>query len=342
MFTLNRNGCSASIGIGVQHRPEYADGGFELIRLNTDGSFDTNFGSGGIVTADIDNSFYASDQGGSDDEIRDIAIQSDGKIVVGGSSYLGGTAWDMVLMRYNGDGSLDLTFGNDGVVISDFGDSLDSVLPNGTDQINSLDLQEDGRIVAAGYTGRWVENLERRLRRHYPYYQSYDFALMRLEHDGTFDYSFGNGGKVTTSFNSYYNGANSVSLQADGKILAVGLTESLPTEQFNGEIIPGDLNIAISRHEGVSNSLDEIEALVFHVQDIGKSKFINEGLAKSLQSKLQAALQQMDRYNAKAATNQLDSFINEINVLLINGKFPELEGLFLISQTQKVIIILGG
>ena len=84
---------------------------FVVVRYNEDGSLDETFGVGGIVTTDV--------QLGSDDIAYDLAIQTDGKIVLAGSSD-NGSDRDAAIVRYNTDGSLDLTFGTDGVVLTDF------------------------------------------------------------------------------------------------------------------------------------------------------------------------------------------------------------------------------
>ncbi|MFN7627516.1 MAG: VCBS domain-containing protein, partial [Pirellula sp.] len=73
---------------------------FALVRYNADGSLDTSFGTGGMVTTAIGT---GSDQGQS------VTIQPDGKIVVAGFSSNGSNN-DFALMRYNADGSLDTTF----------------------------------------------------------------------------------------------------------------------------------------------------------------------------------------------------------------------------------------
>ncbi len=98
---------------------------FALVRYNDDGSMDSQFGNGGIVTTDV--------VGGN--SINKIVIQPDGKIVgVAGSS-------DFIIVRYNPDGSLDNSFGDNGITLTDIG---------GNDRANSVALQSDGKIVVVG------------------------------------------------------------------------------------------------------------------------------------------------------------------------------------------------
>jgi uncharacterized delta-60 repeat protein len=77
---------------------------FALVRYNADGSLDTGFDGDGKVTTDI---------GGSNDYGYSVIQQSDGKLVVAGTSY-NGSNYDFALVRYNADGSLDACFDGDG------------------------------------------------------------------------------------------------------------------------------------------------------------------------------------------------------------------------------------
>jgi uncharacterized delta-60 repeat protein len=108
-------------------------GDFAVARYNTDGSLDPGFGQEGKVTTPIGSSY---DYGNA------LALQPDGRIVVAGSIHEEIFNADSSLVRYNTDGSLDLSFGQGGKVISP--------LSNGTDEINALVQQYDGKLVVAG------------------------------------------------------------------------------------------------------------------------------------------------------------------------------------------------
>ena len=71
-------------------------------------------------------------------------VQPDGKIVVVGQTDAGGPGWNVAVVRYNSDGSLDTSFDGDGRVATDIGSS--------TDQGYSLTVQPDGKILVAGDT----------------------------------------------------------------------------------------------------------------------------------------------------------------------------------------------
>jgi len=109
---------------------------FALARFNSDGSLDTAFGTNGKVTTD----FF-----GKQDIPRAVAIQSNGKIVVVGSVTNQKKAFDFGVVRYNGDGSLDTSFGSGGKVITEFSKDED-------DDANGVAIQSDGQIVAVGAT----------------------------------------------------------------------------------------------------------------------------------------------------------------------------------------------
>ena len=142
---------------------------FALARYAADGSLDASFGVGGRVTTSID---------GVVEMAYDAALCASGQIVVVGS---GNGARDMVVVRYNSDGSLDTSFGTDGLVITDV------LNASYTDAAHAVAFDGDGKIVVAGKTGA---------------YGNRDFALVRYNTDGTLDGSFGTGGQVTTDLGS--------------------------------------------------------------------------------------------------------------------------------------------
>jgi uncharacterized delta-60 repeat protein len=160
---------------------------FALARYNPDGSLDTSFASGGILTTDF---ALGSGFGGA------LVIQPNGKIVAAGRA-----GSDFVVARYNADGSPDATFGSGGKVTTDFGGVV-------FDAAFGVALQSNGKIVAAGALFN-------------SFGSSADFALARYMPDASLDPSFGGGGKVTTAFGGF-DVASAVALQADGKIVAAG------------------------------------------------------------------------------------------------------------------------
>ncbi|MDP2902327.1 MAG: delta-60 repeat domain-containing protein, partial [Methylovulum sp.] len=113
---------------------------FALVRYNTDGSLDTSFDTDGKVTTDLDS---------SEDFGHSVTMQADGKILVSGSSYNSSDYdYDFALVRYNADGSLDISFDSDGKVTTGFGISAD--YSASFDEANSITVQTDGKILLGG------------------------------------------------------------------------------------------------------------------------------------------------------------------------------------------------
>jgi uncharacterized delta-60 repeat protein len=101
--------------------------------LSQVGTLDSSFGNGGIATSPF--------MSNGDDEAKDVKIQSDGKIVVGGIRS-GGLTNDFLIARYLSNGALDTTFGIGGFVKQDI---------NGDDDnLNKIFIQNDGKILAIG------------------------------------------------------------------------------------------------------------------------------------------------------------------------------------------------
>jgi uncharacterized delta-60 repeat protein len=152
------------------------------------GDLDGGFGSGGMVTTLI----------GSDSKHYDVTVQNDGKIVAVGIGNIG-SYYDMAVVRYHSDGSLDLSFNSTGHVTTDFGGDIDAA--------TCVAMQADNKILVAGYT---TPN------------GSYDFALARYLTNGSLDPAFGTNGKVITDFNGQVDIAYDLCVQADGKIVVAG------------------------------------------------------------------------------------------------------------------------
>ena len=163
-----------------------------LARLNTDGTLDTSFGSGGKIIEDL--------PGSSGSFITSIEIQADGKIVVAGTSDN-----DFFVIRYTTTGTRDTTFSSDGIHTFDLGASS-------TDTLRSMKIQSDGKIVVAGYG-------------------SGDWGVARLTSSGAMDTSFGGGDGITvTDFGGSADEAWGLAIASDGKILVGGHTNASGTD----------------------------------------------------------------------------------------------------------------
>lgn len=148
--------------------------GVMAMRLNADGSVDTTFGTLGI---------YVQMQTGL--HAGSVAVQPDGKIVIGGNNGVG----DFTVIRLTADGAPDPNFGINGMAFTE----------SGYDYQQSMVLQPDGKILLAG-SGN----------------------LVRLHPNGDLDILFGRRGKVPMS-NGNFASFSSIALHSDGSIIAAGV-----------------------------------------------------------------------------------------------------------------------
>jgi uncharacterized delta-60 repeat protein len=180
-----------------------ARGRFALARYETDGTLDMTFGGDGRVTTNFTT---------GRDFAAGVAVQSDQKIVVTGR--VGGVGGRVGFARYNADGSLDSTFSADGRKAINF--------TAGDDRADLVAVQADGKLVAAG-TSNYTSGRAR-------------FALTRLNSDGSLDPTFSADGRVTTNFTDSFDGAFSVGIQADQKIVAAGQAgSSMGLARYNSD-----------------------------------------------------------------------------------------------------------
>ncbi len=174
--------------------------GFLLARYLPNGALDPSFGDGGYV----ETAFPANGDASA------VAVQPDGKIVVAGSDDpVDGTAFSQfVLARYNPDGSLDPSFGLDGIATT--------VVPSPAGQLpdaaaNALAILPDGDLLAGGSTA-WHDGLGD---------EASQFALVRYTPRGALDPTFGTGG-IVRSGESSYSSLDGLTVQPDGRIVAAG------------------------------------------------------------------------------------------------------------------------
>lgn len=198
------------IGGGIRGIAIQPDGGIvvaafgSVVRYLPDGSLDSSFGGGGYVTTGF-NAYT-------------VALQPDGKIIVAGAS---GPVSDTIysefaVARYNQDGSLDASFGTDGITKTDFPEPGYAGA-----YVTALAILTDGKIVAAGSSVCEPGDPTSTCDIANPAPPSSEFALARYEPDGSLDPTFGNGGIVQTGFYGQDQLAGIVA-QPDGKIVATG------------------------------------------------------------------------------------------------------------------------
>jgi uncharacterized delta-60 repeat protein len=191
MFKLALQPDGKLVGAGIATRPDGTHD-FAVARFNANGSPDPTFGWHGRVATD----FF-----GGDDVGLSLLIQPDGKVVVGGLAT--DPASDTILMalaRYNANGSLDTSFGDNGRAVASFFGIYDQAL--------WLMRQPDDKIIALGHAKHPARD--------------FDYALARFTPDGQLDPTFGDGGKVTKDFFNGPDGLHAGVLLPTGMIIVAG------------------------------------------------------------------------------------------------------------------------
>jgi uncharacterized delta-60 repeat protein len=172
------------------------DSDFAAARLTSAGALDDTYGQGGRVHV----------QGaGRADLPRCATLLGDGRLVVGGRTGAdGGSVPDAMLAFFGADGAPDGSMGAGGVVRLDLsaGDS---------DEFTGLAVQPDGKLVATASAR--IQGVYRQL-------------LLRFLPTGGQDQSFGTGGRVQDTVGASGDTPQAVAVQADGRIVTVGLTRA--------------------------------------------------------------------------------------------------------------------
>lgn len=222
VFTLFGNSAAEANSIALQNDGKivisgtdytnYVGGGgtsgFAVARYNPDGSLDSSFGVNGKVSISL-GIYY--------NRATSLAIQNDGKIIIGGNSAIVNFGTEIfAVMRLNSDGNLDTTFDNDGIVTTSTGTHMN--------QLYSTIIQNEGKVLVSGYSNSLNDNV---------------FTLVRYNTDGSLDTSFDADGIVNSiSDTSAYAGAYSLALQNDGKIIAAGLlNNSFALVRYNNQTL---------------------------------------------------------------------------------------------------------
>jgi uncharacterized delta-60 repeat protein len=172
--------------------------GYSMARYKTNGMEDLTLGSFGYVANCSPTTTQCTGYSS--------VLQKDGKIAIAGSSKstTPNDPYDAGMIRYNADGSIDNTFGNSGF--------LNIPLTNREDQINSIDIQNDNKIVATGKSKHWF----------LPYYYADSLFLLRFNPNGTYDNTFAKNGKLLAKLNYSISQGVSVKVLYNQKILVLG------------------------------------------------------------------------------------------------------------------------
>ena len=177
-----------------------------VVRLDENGVPDDAFGTNGFVVMPL---------GDTDDEVTDLAIQTDGKILVTVNAAFNtdiDVEYDFALVRLNTDGTPDGGFGTGGIVLTDF-DGTETQ----DEYSNTLAIDENDKIVVGGFISTDMGET---------------IALLRYNADGTLDTGFDEDGFFTEDY-GFNQTAFSLAIQEDEKILAMGMIQSDAGSDFS-------------------------------------------------------------------------------------------------------------
>jgi len=235
--------CTVTNGQGTVGGEDVTDILVTCVTPAGDDGLDPAFGTGGLVEVDI--TPYSDDRFATE-----LALQGDGKILAVGTN---------TLVRYNADGTLDTGFGTGGEVRVAFG--------SGDERLHAVAVQPDGRIVVAG-TAVDAVNLP----------ANDDFALARLEADGTPDTGFGNGGVAITDFNGRLDLGYDILIQPDGAIVVAGAADAV--DQFGA----AEPDFALARYTSAGDPDPTFGASGDGKATVDIGGRLNGGYAAALQS----------------------------------------------------------
>ena len=174
------------------HTNKLTIGVFAVVRYQVNGSLDSSFANNGKFTYNLFT---------NNDRSQSIAVQPDGKILIGGHAETNTSTGesDFILLRLTASGSLDSSFGTNGLVITD-------ISGNSEDELFKIILTPTGQIFAGGYTqnGSTSQN---------------GFAIVKYTTNGSIDTTYGING-IATSYSMGAETGGSMVMQADGKIIA--------------------------------------------------------------------------------------------------------------------------
>jgi uncharacterized delta-60 repeat protein len=224
-------------------------------RYNSNGTLDTSFGNGGIVV-------HHNAAGGNWHDVGySIYVDSNGKIYVTGYSWNSNRDSDMVIWRYNSNGTLDTSFGRKGIVVHN-----NAAGGNSNDVGRSIYVDSAGKIYVTGFS--WNG-------------RDFDMVIWRYNSNGKLDTSFGNGGIVVhhnAAGGNAFDIGESIYVDSSGKIYVTGSSRDRSNNydmviwryNSNGKLDTsfGNGGIVVHHNAAGGNAFDEGESI--YVDSNGK------------------------------------------------------------------------
>ncbi|OVE81338.1 hypothetical protein BVY03_03905 [bacterium K02(2017)] len=216
-------------------------------RFLSNGQIDTSYAINGISIVDV---------GGNENLVEDLLIQTDGKIIVVGSSFITGSGfYQSSMIRLTQNGIMDNSFGNVGYVFA---------TTNGGSDTKSFaaHLQNDGKLLIAGSSSNGSDD---------------DIIVFRFLENGSLDQSFGNLGTVITQILAGSEVATAIQTQSDDKIIIAANTNNGANTQAvtvryneNGSV---DTSYANGGIQVIGNTKNDVIVNDFMIDQDGKYLF---------------------------------------------------------------------
>ena len=236
--TFHQGSLSLNFGDAAFSATTSASGQVMALGTATDGFIASDYTSSGSVGAtgpvrrDLDTGDETHDLG-HDDALSAAVVEANGQIVAAGV-----LENQIIVLRFNADGSVDTTFGSAGtgivfapsLVTTNFGFEPDGVTPI-VDSTEGLTLDSAGRILVTNGTAGG------------------DFGVVRMDASGNLDTTFGQGGLATVDFGGT-DDSDSVIAQSNGDILLLGTTNAGGTPAIAVATLLPDGNLDTSALSG--------------------------------------------------------------------------------------------
>lgn len=182
-----------------------------VLRLNSNGTLDNSFDTDGIQTISTGNNDHWFD-------ITSMALDKDNKVVVAGKKYRANNGnqlanfWNILVVRFLNNGSIDNTFANNGI-------GLYNSNPNYFDETKKILVNKDNKYIICGDT---YDNVD------------YDYTILKLQNNGSIDNTFGNNGWMLydLEMNNEMENPLNAALLDDGSIIITGNQGSGDTVYF--------------------------------------------------------------------------------------------------------------
>ncbi|TQV74973.1 hypothetical protein FLL45_08500 [Aliikangiella marina] len=334
-----------------------------LVRFNADGSMDSSFDTDGMLVTNISN---------QEDDIWDLALQADGKIIGTGNVYDATKAEvDFAVFRYNSNGSLDSTFSDDGYHVIAAGSvysegsalfenannqiTVAGVIRNNTNtdvalirfnEDGSLDSQLDGDGLAISSFSNSQDTPEVLVQLSsgqiimagsVAISGEHEFAMTRLHSDGGVDESFGVQGTVTTTIGGTNDRIQAVIETQDGKILAAGNVEvagnrDIGLARFNSD---GSLDTTFDNDGVLSTAIGTSNDYLYSVLEQTDGKIVVVGYADNLSSVSEVFVA---RYNSNGS---LDTTFDSDGIVTTPAGLADSYGYNIVQQSDGKLIVAG-